>query len=116
MDNIDSTTPEPAVPFVYPDEQVPTVVEDANIRKLLDFITYYVLTSKSPQTTLIALCYAAGYDVGGLYHTNNTIRSIAKATGIVHVQLHKELKTIHNELQLKPHINNANRTTTDGLS
>lgn len=109
MDNIDSTTPEPAVPFVYPDEQVPTVVEDANIRKLLDFITYYVLTSKSPQTTLIALVYAAGYDVGSLYSCPNSIRGISKAVGITHVLLHKELKNIQNELQLKAHVNNGNK-------
>lgn len=114
MDNIDNTMmPEPAVPFVYPDEQLPSVVTDDNIRKLLDFITYYVLTSKNPQTTLIALCYAAGYNIGGIYQCPNTVRGISKAIGITHVVLHKELKTISNELQLHPHINNANRTTTE---
>lgn len=112
MDNIDNLSIEPAVPFQYPDEQIPSVVNDDNIRKLLDFITFYVLTSKSPQTTLIALCYAAGYDVGSLYQCPNTVRGISKAIGITHVVLHKELKTIQNELQLKAHVNSANRTTT----
>ena len=112
MDN-EQYTPEPSVPFVYPnDEEKESVVNDTRIRQLLDFITYYVLTSKSPQTTLIALCYAAGYDIGNLYNCPNTIRGISKAIGITHVVLHKELKTISNELQLKPHINNANRTPT----
>ena len=113
MDDYPLPQVEPAVQFVYPEEGTPTVVDDTRIRALLDFITFYVLTSKSPQTTLIALCYAAGYDIGSLYQCPNTIRGISKAIGITHVVLHKELKNISNELQLKPHINNANRTTTE---
>lgn len=100
---------EPTSAFQYPQEQPETVVQDDRIRELLDFLCYYVLTSRNPQTTLIALLYNSGYDIGDLYHTNNTIRSIAKATGITNVVLHRETKIIQNELNLSPRINNANR-------
>jgi hypothetical protein len=109
MDNIDSTTPEPATPFVYPDEQVQTVVEDANIRKLLDFLMYYVLTDKNPQLCLLALGYNSGYDIGNLYNCPNTARGISKAVGITHVVLHKKCKEIEEHLGLKARINNDNK-------
>jgi len=113
FDNDDSLhQPIKAVPFEYPNEETSTVVQDDNIRRLLDFITYYVLTCKDPRTTLIALCYSSGYDVGQLYHCNNTVRSIATANGMSHYKLHQAIQQIGRDLQLTPRINNVNRITT----
>ena len=105
---------EPSVPFVYPNEEISSsssnvVVDDEKILPLLNFLYCYVLTSKNVQTTLAALCYASGFDVGDLYGCPNTARSISKAMGICHIQMHKELLEISSSLGLVPRINSANK-------
>lgn len=102
----DDGNPCESVEFVYPNEDIPTVVKDDNIRKLLDWIVYYVLTSRNPTLTLIATTYASGYNIGSIYGVPNTIRSIAKSIGVTHVNLSKEIKKVTKELQF------YNRTQT----
>jgi transcription initiation factor TFIIIB Brf1 subunit/transcription initiation factor TFIIB len=103
----DEGNPVETADFQYPNEDSPTVVEDTNIRRLLDWMVYYVLTSRNPTASLIATTYAAGYDIGGIYGVPNTIRSIAKATGIVHVNLSKEVKRVAQELSMSLRIVNG---------
>jgi len=98
-----------AVQFEYPSEDPPTVVDDTKITQLLDFMIYYILTSKNPQLTLAALGYAAGYDVGDIFSTQNTARSISQSMGVVPIQFHRELQRIKSQLGLSPRINNGNR-------
>jgi len=100
---------EPSVPFVYPSEETSSIIADEKILPLLNFLYCYVLTSKNVQTTLAALCYASGFDVGDLYGCNNTARSISKAMGICHIQMHKELLEISSSLGLVPRINSTNK-------
>jgi hypothetical protein len=107
---------EPAVEFQYPNEQSQPVIDDTKIRQLLDFLIYYVLLDKDPRMCLLALGFNAGYDIGGLFNTANTIRSIARANGIVHVQLFNKVKQIQSELQLSPRINNGNKLSTIHVS
>lgn len=107
--NGESSQPVQSVPFQYPNEETPTMVDDSRIRTLLDWLAFYVLVDSNPTLCLIAALYNAGYDVGGILGTKNTIRSISKEVGVVHVQLHKKVKQVQSELQLFPRINNGNK-------
>jgi hypothetical protein len=101
------------VDFQYPqqDEQQLTTINDDNIHKLMDFITYYVLADKNPRLTLSALCYSAGYDVGELYKCDNTVRSISDKLGVSRSSFNNKLNEISEHINLQPRINNANRFT-----
>ena len=94
----DDGNPIAATNFQYPNEDERTVVDDTNIRRLLDFLCHYVLCSRNPTMTLIATVYVAGFNVGDVYNCDNTVRSIARSTGLVHVQLSKEIKRVQEEL------------------
>ena len=94
------------IPFQYPTEESGSVVIDDNIRGLLDFLFYYVLTAKSPRLTLSVLGFAAGYDIGSLYNCDNTGRSISKALGISNFTFAKELQQISSSVQVIPQYNN----------
>ena len=104
----DNGTPIQACPFVYPNDDEPTVVQDDGIRKLLDWLVYYVLTAKNPILCLSAVAYSSGYDLGYIFNCPNTARGISKSLGVCHVQFHKEIQKIGKELQLYPRINNGN--------
>jgi hypothetical protein len=105
-----------AVQFEYPIEELPTVVDDKRMRELLDFLVYYILPNKNPNLCLMALLFNAGYDIGSIYNTDNTIRAIAKANGITHIKLYTVVKEIENELNLKLRINNGNKRTSSKIS
>jgi hypothetical protein len=112
----DDNKPIQAVHFEYPIEETPPVVDDKRIRELLDFLVYYILPNKNPNLHLMALLFNAGYDIGSIYHTDNTIRAIAKANGITHIKLYNIVREIEHDLHLNPRINNGNKRTTHSVS
>ena len=100
---------EQPVPFVFHEEE-PTVVNDNNISKLMDFLVYYILPDSNPRLKIALMTYAAGYDVGRVLGCNNTQRDIAKTLNVNHRQFSNMLKDIEKDFGLKA-INDSNIRT-----
>lgn len=90
---------EQCAPFIFAAEE-PTVVNDANIRKLMDFICHYLLLDKNPRSKIAALCFASGMDVGSVFDCNNSIRQISIKLGLKHQHFSILLKQIQKEFGL----------------
>ncbi len=100
---------EQPVPFVF-HEETPSVADDTNISKLMDFLVYYILPDSNPRLKIALMCYASGYDVGRILNCDNTQRSISKKLNVNHRQFSNMLKNIEKEFGLKAVNDSHSRT------
>ncbi len=95
---------EQCTPFVF-NEAEPTLIQDENITKLLDFMLFYLMPDKNPRAKLAALCFASGMNVGSIFGCDNTQTAISTSLNISRLYFHKLLTQVERDFGLK-NINN----------